>query len=364
MHASFPESFDINISSSDNKPSFDKIFSSHPQTDASCPPLKGVQLVAETHSDVVVNQKTRPSTTLNVPQQKIMNFKQYKTLVLSGNSTNSILILGALQRLFEQGMLETVQTYVAVSSGTIISVLLAIGYTPLEILIYICSEQVYNTVPVFNLLNVLVTGKPALDFGPIKTCLEKMICLKLGHVPTLKTLYELTEKFIIFSVYNLTDKKREYISTAGATTRGFEPGGCIKNYESLLVTDAIHMSCNFPIIFKPVEFNNKLYIDGGLADAFPVDLAISLNQNPTLGVYIKNPIPDYEYQETPANIFHLLKTLFSIYTEESLEDKVLRNSTKCDIIQLCHESNFFNFNSNNQDLLHLFDRGYGEVGNF
>lgn len=279
--------------------------------------------------------------------QKIMNFKQYKTLVLSGNSTNSILVLGALQRMFEKHALKTVQTYVAVSSGTIISVLLAIGYTPLEILIYICSEQVYKTVPVFNLLNVLVTGKPALDFAPIKTCLEKMICLKLGHVPTLKALYELTKKTIIFSVYNLTDKKREYIS--------------VKNHEALLVTDAIHMSCNFPIIFKPFEFNNKLYIDGGLADAFPIDLAIAFHQNPILGIYIKNPIPDYRYQETTANVFHLLKTLFSVYTEESLEDKVLRNSTKCDIMQLCHESNFFNFNSNNQDILHLFDLGYQQA---
>jgi predicted acylesterase/phospholipase RssA len=66
-----------------------------------------------------------------------MNQKNYKTLVLSGNSTNAVVSLGALQYIYELNYLKDIQTYVAVSSGTIISVLLSIGYTPIEIISYI-----------------------------------------------------------------------------------------------------------------------------------------------------------------------------------------------------------------------------------
>ena len=42
------------------------------------------------------------------------------------------------------------------------------------------------------------------------------------------------------------------------------------------------MSSSIPIVFKPVKFNNKLYIDGGVLDNLSVNIC---NKN-FLGFYI------------------------------------------------------------------------------
>lgn len=279
-----------------------------------------------------------------------MNEKNYKTLVLSGNSTNSVVSLGALHYIYEMNWLKDIQTYVAVSSGTIISVLLSIGYTPIEIISYICFDQAYKNMPSFNLLNTLVTGHSTISFLPIRNHMEKMIRNQISCIPTLEEMFIKTKKTVVFTVYNLSDHKREYISHTTNPT--------------LSVIDAIHMSCNFPIIFEPFVFENKLYIDGGLSDSFPVEFAINEFESPTLGVCIQNPLPIYDGNKHKTLVaLDLLNIMFSVYTESMLGDKVNRISSLCDIIKLTQKSNFFNFNSTRNDLLHLFDTGYLKAKN-
>jgi len=274
-----------------------------------------------------------------------MNEKNHKTLVLSGNSTNAVVSLGALQYIYEKLYLKNIQTYVAVSSGTIISVLLSIGYSPIEIISHICFEQVYKNIPSFNLLNTLLTGQSSISFLPIRERIEQMIKNQISHIPTLEELFVRTQKTLVFTVYNLTDHRREYISHT--------------THPDLQVIDAIHMSCNFPIIFEPFLLDNKLYIDGGLSDNFPIEFAINEFESPTLGVYIKNPLPVYDNNKhKPLVMLDLLNIMFSVFTESILEDKVNRISSCCDIIKLTQKNNFFNFNSTRTDLLSLFDTGY------
>lgn len=274
-----------------------------------------------------------------------MKEKNYKTLVLSGNSTNAVVSLGALQYIYEKLYLKNIQTYVAVSSGTIISVLLSIGYSPIEIISYICFEQAYKNLPSFNLLNTLLSGQSSISFLPIRERIEQMIKTQISHIPTLEELFVKTQKTLVFTVYNLTDHRREYISHT--------------THPNLQVIDAIHMSCNFPIIFEPFLLDNKLYIDGGLSDNFPVEFAINEFESPALGVYIKNPLPIYDSNKyKPLVVLDLLNIMFSVYTESVLEDKVNRISSSCDIIKLTQKNNFFNFNSTREDLLCLFDTGY------
>jgi NTE family protein len=274
-----------------------------------------------------------------------MKGKNYKTLVLSGNSTNAVVSLGALQYIYENFSLGDIQTYVAVSSGTVISVLLSIGYTPIEIISHICFEKVYKNIPPFNLLNTLLTGHSSISFLPIRECIEQMIKNQISCVPTLEELFIRTQKTVVFTVYNLTDHKREYISHI--------------THPNLQVVDAINMSCNFPIIFEPFIFENKLYIDGGLSDNFPIEFALNKFESPTLGIYIKNPLPIYDNNKHKSLVvLDLLSIMFSVYTESALEDKVNRISSSCDIIKLTQKNNFFNFNSTREDLLCLFDTGH------
>lgn len=90
----------------------------------------------------------------------------YTSLVLCGNSTNALITLGALQYLYENSMISNVKKYYATSSGTIISILLIIGYTPLEIINMICFKR-FSKYRLFNFTNIF-NGGSLLDFIPIE----------------------------------------------------------------------------------------------------------------------------------------------------------------------------------------------------
>ena len=65
----------------------------------------------------------------------------YDTLVLSGGGVNGILELGALQYCNDKNLLSSIKTYVGTSIGSIICYLLIIGYTPVEIIVYLCTHN-------------------------------------------------------------------------------------------------------------------------------------------------------------------------------------------------------------------------------
>ena len=64
----------------------------------------------------------------------------YTTLVLSGGGVKGILMLGAIQYMIDNRLLEKTTTYIGTSVGAMIGYLLAIGYTPIEIVAYLCNH--------------------------------------------------------------------------------------------------------------------------------------------------------------------------------------------------------------------------------
>lgn len=264
--------------------------------------------------------------------------KEYDTLVLSGNSTNAIVTLGALQYLVDVNVLRNVKTFIGTSSGAIVSLLMMIGYQPLEILTYICVNKVYRSMVRFNISNMLLLGKPLMSFEPIKNCIDTLIIDKLGFVPTMKDLEKIHGKKIIFPTYNLTDERREYISS--------------ETHPNLSITNGIRMSSNFPLVFEPFIHEGKEYLDGGLVDNFAVEYASDMGGT-CLGVMTNNQMK--HVKESKGNLEFLCK-IFQIFITTVTNDKISR--TKCDIIPLNFPYNFFNFESTNLELMEMFDKGY------
>jgi NTE family protein len=185
--------------------------------------------------------------------------KYYDTLVLSGASIKGFITLGALQYLYDISALKNIKTYVGTSSGSIISYLLIIGYTPIEILTYICTNQILEKMKNFNLSDML-NGKGACSFDIIQSHLEKMTISKIGYFPTLNDLYKNNGITLICSTYNFTENRGEYLSWE---THPFLP--CLT---------ALRMSSNLPLIFEPYKYSNNLYVDGYISDNFPIEIGI------------------------------------------------------------------------------------------
>lgn len=266
---------------------------------------------------------------------------RYDTLILSGNSTNAIVTLGALQYLMDNGHIKDIKNYIGTSSGAILSFLLLIGYQPIEILTHLCIEKVYKKMVQFNISNMLLMGKPLMSFEPINNSLEQLIIEKLGFMPTMQSVERLGggDKKIVFTTYNLTDDQREYISS--------------ETYPDLPVIHGIRMSSNFPLVFEPYMYNEKAYLDGGLVDNFAIEYGERVGDR-CLGVMTNNPQRKYSPHDF-GNIEFVWK-IFQIFITTVTKDKIDR--TNCDIIGLDFKSNFFNFESSNNELIEMFDKGY------
>jgi predicted acylesterase/phospholipase RssA len=267
----------------------------------------------------------------------------YDTLVLSGNSTNGIATLGALQKLHELHLLDDVLSYIGTSSGSITSALLAIEYDPLEILSYICANKVYSKIPGFSLNNLINKGS-LIKFDYMEEILHNMIIEKLGYIPTLKQIKTYFNKSVTCVSYNITDNKREYVSH--------------ENYPDLLVTKALRMSSACPFIFEPFLYKDKYYIDGGITDNFAMDYAQRLSDR-CIGVCNTNPTTPYTEN---CGYFNFIQNLFVILIHSPSEYVIPKPDSK--IIRLEYESSFFNFNSSEMDLIKLFDVGYDKCKSY
>src|SRR3990170_8230654 len=88
----------------------------------------------------------------------------YNTLVLSGGSIKGCCLLGALQYFYDKGQLSNITKYVGTSIGAIICYLLAIGYTPLELIVYTCTKMSFQFI--FNIV-AMTQGSGATSYYKI-----------------------------------------------------------------------------------------------------------------------------------------------------------------------------------------------------
>ena len=66
---------------------------------------------------------------------------EYDTLVVSGGSSKVLLTIGSLQYCYDNFLLKNIKTYIGTSSGAMLCYLLIIGYSPIDIIIYACTNQ-------------------------------------------------------------------------------------------------------------------------------------------------------------------------------------------------------------------------------
>jgi len=267
---------------------------------------------------------------------------EHTTLVLSGNATNAIVTMGALQYLYDNNLLSSIRKYIGTSSGAILSLLLIIGYTPLELKMFLCTEKPLKRLSqMVNITNILLPGKPIMCFEPIKNSIEALIRDKLGYIPTMRSLYETFQKDLIVTTYNLSDNCREYISA--------------ESHPNLSVLHAVRMSSSYPLMFEPYNYEQKLYLDGGIVDNFPIEYFQEKGER-RLGIITMNPVTKYE--GIPNNLDFFWK-LFNVFIQTITNDKIER-VVNCDVIKLSAESVFFNFETTNTEIIEIFDSGYDE----
>ena len=275
---------------------------------------------------------------------------EYDTLVLSGGSINSISIIGGLQYVKDNNMMENINTYIGTSAGAIICYLLIIGYTPVEIVVYLCiNHHLFEKLKCFDILNA-VRGDGATTFMYISDQLEKMTIDKIGRLLTLKDIETIFNKKLICVTYNITKASVEYLSS--------------ETNPELPCLIALRMSANLPLIFEHFKYENSFYIDGGIVNNFAVDIGEKYGKK-VLGICLGVNNMNSPQDNPSDNILEYIYTLLLVPMVQSMKYKIKSKSDTTTVVELRCSGNIkmFNFDINSKTKLEMFSLGYEDTKN-
>lgn len=269
--------------------------------------------------------------------------KTYNTIVLSGGATKGFGLVGSLQYLLDIQILPHIHKFVGTSIGAILSYLVCIGYSPIEIMIISCQKKIFEKMTQIDILNVM-NGNGAVSFHIFQELLEKLTIEKIKRYITLRDLYVKYGKELICCTYNMTLQKPEYIS--------------YKTHPDLNCITALRMSANLPFIFETFCYDDYKYVDGGIADNFPIgqvepdDLVLGVRTQKIL-----SKDPNRKEEENVLKQFLSMLTI-PIGRVEDIQMSLQQNK-HVDIISIPIPSYLcFSLNLTNTEKFDLFSIGY------
>lgn len=272
---------------------------------------------------------------------------EFDTLVLSGGSINGIIILGALQYLKDKNLINNIKYYIGTSIGAVIVYLLIIGYTPVEIIVYLCTNyHMFEKLKCFNVVSAS-RGEGAVSFSNISDELEKMTINKVGKVLNMRDLESRFEKKFICVTYNTTKCRAEFLSG--------------ENTPDLPCLTALRMTCNLPLVFETYKYGDSFYIDGGLVNNFPLDIGEKVGKK-VMSIFLSYNISE---DNPNRNVLEFIYKLLYVPIAEATANKVSRKLDTSTVIELkTGNMNFFNFDVNAKMKLEMFSVGYEDAKKF
>jgi len=246
-------------------------------------------------------------------------------IVLGPGGIKGYAELGYIMFLEENNLLSKVQQFIGCSVGSLISLLLICGYTSSEI---IESSLDFRFLNENFSLKEIKDEKGLLSHNEFEDKIKKMVLSKLDleDVPSMEQLHEITGKELIIVatkcskiLINIDDGNNDvnniaYSSESVVLNR--------ENFPELSCIKACLMSCNIPLIFREIKFNDNYFLDGALTNPYPVDLVDK--ELKTLGIYIQSTYVDNDL-ESDNSIF----VYVNIVIDSPLDLLRRQNMEKC-----------------------------------
>jgi predicted acylesterase/phospholipase RssA len=265
-------------------------------------------------------------------------------IIISGGGTNYIAMLGALHHLHISEKLAGVKRYIGTSIGAVLCFLLALGYDPLTIMEVSLR---YN----FSTLNDITTDDVLSIFDNLGvTTGEKIIniiniFMKNKDFPsdiTFDQLKVLTQKELLVTTWCVDDQRTVVFSH--------------ETHPHIQILTAIHMSISVPFIFRPVKFEGKMYVDGGIYDNLPV----SFSQCPETTLCITTE-SQHRSQATGMDLIEYFHIVMRSIVGEMGRIKVSNSPVKNILTIHIPYSPIINTQMNNSKKKYLFELGIAEA---
>ena len=266
-------------------------------------------------------------------------------LVLSGGGIKGIAYFGAFKALDEAGILKNIKTFATTSVGAMVAAMYLLGYSIKEMENF-CELYDFgklmeskNKMGPLNLINNL-----GLNDGKniVRTLIKLAKNKGFTDNVTLLDLYKKTGKKLIVTTTCVTTKEIEYISH--------------ENYPNLELTTAIRMTTCVPLVFVPIFYNSKCYVDGGCIDNYPIHLFRN-ELDRVIGIYIMgNEGKNAEINCIETYLINIIHT-----TMKGMCDTQIREYENETIKILLNHDNPIGFVVSNEKKNEFFNVGYNIV---
>lgn len=238
----------------------------------------------------------------------------YKGICLSSGGYKGFGMLGFLTMMKLWGYFKDTNMYCGCSIGSIITVLLAVGWTPIEIFKKAINIKVFNGIQDLELDN-FKDNMGIMSNKGLSDQLEDFILMKRNNIPTLLEFYEEG----IYIAFSTTDSisKREYKIDWSTSP-------------NVLITEGAIWSANIPGVFPPVKIDGMAIVDGALTNPFPINYIDKGDDGPRiLGLAVYGESED----DTNSIISYIIGCMMT--SIDQLQRKSVHQASKsCHIIEL------------------------------
>ena len=267
-----------------------------------------------------------------------------KILVISGGGIKGLSGLGSFKCLLDNNIFESINTYACSSVGAIICFLNNIGYDPKDI--YDVLEQIDFTQLIKYVEPESLLIEPCFGISspePILYSIYSFMKKKnINKNITFLQLYDMTKKTLIITGTCINDISLKYFSHV--------------NSPDMKILKALRITISIPFIFRPCQYDGKLWVDGSVMNNFPIDL-FNDKLNDVIGIYLDD-IYDYndEIDEIQDYFLRIFKCVF-----RGLNYNKIELYKKHFIHIKTHGSHTTNWEISSQEKKKLYDEGYNQT---
>ena len=274
-----------------------------------------------------------------------MNKMKIDTLIMSGGGPSGIAYIGIFKALQEKGILKKnlsgIKEIIVASVGIIFAYLYMLDLP---------EESQYKIVmeaSVFSVLNAddLSIDDLLVDFGLFETKnIRELMHIVTKHFfkkedITLKELYEKTKIKLTVKVFNVTKKQVQYFSH--------------ENHPDISFLTLVEMAIAIPFFFKPIEYKDELYVDGGLRGHFPIEICASENY---LGMFIAGGVVPND--SALIKMFPILEFLYSLMINQDPIVYQIKSGEHPSRVIYTEINQGLNFDVSQEDKEKMIEEGY------
>lgn len=261
--------------------------------------------------------------------------EKINTLVLSGGGVKSAAYIGALNSLFSHIPREQIIHYVGTSSGGIFAILLAIGYSCTEL------QKILMKYDFKQFLNDINYDDIVCNYGISEGEQMTRFCTELLDVKNCNiTFAELYDKVKIKTTITVTNFTAQHVEYWNHETT---PNNSV--LAAMIATSRV------PIFFTPFQYNNNLYLDGGIINNYPINY-VENELDTTLGFCLMS-------NRNTDDIKNLVNYMMYVFILTCNSNIILlnQNYTKKTIFINIDEISFIDFEIDDEQKLNMVETG-------